>query len=291
MITVALQGGLGNQLFQWALGRAFEHRGHQVQYDTALFDGDPGRRYMLDQLGLDLKLSHHGGKGHIIQEGSMRHKPGLLQSVRVGEDATLIGYFQCEKYFAEIADSIRRELDQMSVESSMATLSVGHEISLIEGENSCFVHVRRTDNLRPAGITVHGLLCHEGYQYYERAMNWVRERVPGVHFFVFSDDAKWCEQEFVGPDITVVSHNAPSFTVDSGHDIHFKAGGREVEDLWLMSLCRHAIIANSTFSWWGAWLCDAVPNRIVIAPEPWFNSKDLDSADIIPERWLKIGIK
>lgn len=302
VITIPLMGGLGNQLFEWALGQAFAHRGNEVQYDTALFDGDPGRRYMLDQLGLDLKLSHHGGSGQIIQEGSMRYKPGLLdmfspsfvrtdvdgKQISLKDDATLIGYWQCEKYFAELDDCIRDMLDDP--EATEQTHDVAATILDIE-EHSCFVHVRRTDNLRPAGITVHGLLCHEGYQYYERSMNWMRDRVPGVHFFVFSDDAEWCRKNFVAPDITVVHHNAPSFTVDAGHDIHWKAGGREVEDLWLMSLCRHAIIANSSFSWWGAWLGDAAPNRLVIAPEPWFAAKNLDSADICPERWMKIGIK
>lgn len=283
MLTIALQGGLGNQIFQWALGKSFENRGHEVQYDTGMFEGDPGRRYMLDQLGLNLKLSHRGGTGQIIQEGSMRYKPWLLD---MKGDATLIGYWQCEKYFAEIALPIRMAL---SPYCSDETLMVGTKISRYI-YNSCFVHIRRSDNLRPAGITVHGLLNAPGCTYYKDAMNSVRERVPGVHFFMFSDDPQWCEENMAAPDVTIVGHNSPSFTVDEKHEIHFKAGGREVEDLYLMPLCHHAIIANSTFSYWGAWLGDAQPNRIVIAPEHWFNSLDLDATDIIPERWEKMVV-
>lgn len=295
MITVALMGGLGNQIFQWALGKAFEHRGHDVQYDTALFDGDPGRRYMLDQLGLDLKLSHHGGTGQIMQEGSMRYKPGLLDSLTwpniskdASADATLIGYWQCEKYFEDIPQTIRSfscaNLSRQSWDMQEAIRSYG--------DRSCFVHVRRSDNLRPAGLTVHGLICEAGKTYYQRTMNCMRDRFgSSIHFFMFSDDPQWCRDNFNLPDVTVVGHNAPSFTVDDRHEIHFKAGGREVEDLWLMRLCRHAIIANSSFSWWGAWLGDTARDRIVLAPEPWFNSRDLDSTDIIPERWMKIAIR
>lgn len=298
-LTLCLQGGCGNQLFIWALGRELEARGNRVQYDTALFDGDPGRRYMLDQLGLKLNLTYKKGSGLVIQEGSMRFKQRILE---IKGDATLIGYWQCEKYFAEVADTIRSEIlhNPWNESISLRSHEIAESIRPLSGEaNSCFVHIRRSDNLRKAGMEVHGLLTEPGCLYYERAMDAMREQVPGVHFFVFSDDPEWCKAAFCGDsgwyDTTVVSHNAPSFTVDERHDIHYRAGGREVEDLWLMSLCHHAIIANSSFSWWGAWLNPAeneVPyKRIVMAPERWFNSTALDSQDIIPDRWQKVPIR
>lgn len=288
MLTIVLQGGLCNTMFQWALGQAFEARGHTVQYDTARLDHDPGRRYMLDQLGLKLKLSSGAQTGRLVQEGSMRYNPNIFE---VEDPSTLIGYWQCEKYFADIAARIRKSLwapTHVAPKLSDQSVSVGNEI--MNCGTSCFVHVRRSDNLRPAGVAVHGLLSDSFY--YLRAMTEMRTCVPDAHFFLFSDDPEWCHEHFsMCHGLMVVGHNAPSFTVDAKHDIHWKPGGREVEDLWLMSLCRHAVIGNSSFSWWSAWLGDTQSDRIVLCPDRWFNSTQLDATDICPQRWRRIPIR
>src|SRR5208282_6684744 len=112
----------------------------------------------------------------------------------------------------------------------------------------------------------------------DRAIDHIRSHSEGVKFFVFSDDPEWCKANF--PEFLTIDHNKAG---------NGTAPGKEHEDLWLMSLCRHAIIANSSFSWWGAWLGDDQPNRVVIGPERWFVTPNLETKDIIPERWLKYG--
>jgi hypothetical protein len=117
------------------------------------------------------------------------------------------------------------------------------------------------------------------FYWYAEAMLYIAERVRNVRFFVFSDDPQFCKTAF--PECRVVDHNKPG-SGESGP-------GKEHEDLYLMALCDHAIIPNSSFGWWGAYLGDANgKDRIVIAPKVWFRKEGLRSEDIIPERWVKI---
>jgi hypothetical protein len=286
MVTLRLLGGLGNQLFIYALGRALEHRGQQVRFDTTLLDNQTERVYLLDRLGIELNLCK-GTLGDTIVEGGLRFKPWILD---VAEDHTLEGYWQSEKYLLEVQDQIRREMFKppwmASEESNAVALKIGrHNLT------SCFIHVRRTDNLRPAGLAIHGLTSAENALYYQRAILLMREKVPGVKFFAFSDDPDWIHKAFMRtPDVTVVDCNPMSGTYENGVLLKNDQGS-EAEDLWLMSLCRHGITANSSFSWWAAWLNQNQNERVVIAPDPWFASKELDSTDIVPDRWTKVAVQ
>jgi hypothetical protein len=285
MITIRLCGGLGNQLFQWALGVALESRGNQVQFDTTLLDQDRGRRYLLGDLGLKLNLTKENAPV-TVQEKSLRFDPAILE---LKGDQVLNGYWQSEKYFASVGDHIRRTLFRKTV-LSRKTLELAQQIKELR-ERSCFVHVRRSDNLRPTSTMYHGLTNPNDSLYYGRSLAAVLKKSPDSQFFLFSDDAEWCAAKFKSDLVTVVSHNAPSFTVNENHDLTKTDAGREVEDLWLMSLCQHGIIANSTFSWWGAFLNSSKEPRTVIAPDPWFSAGDLDAADIIPDRWTKVSTR
>jgi Glycosyl transferase family 11 len=282
LITIRLMGGLGNQLFGWALGVAFEARNQQVRYDTSLLEADPARRYLLGDLGLSLNLTTAGFPPTFV-EGSLRYDPKILD---MKGDHVLQGYWQSEKYFEHEAGRIRRILfakTKFSPETMQVAMKIMRHIP-----NTCFVHVRRTDNLRPTSTIYHGLTS--GGAYYEQAIPIIEQRFLGVRLFVFSDDPQWPLRYWkMRTNMTVVSHNATSFTEDETHNLHKNDTGREVEDLWLMSLCRHAILSNSTFAWWGAWLRDR-DERIVIAPDPWFSGQhNLDSTDILPDRWLKVS--
>lgn len=285
MITLRLCGGLGNQLFQLALGIAFSSRGRNVKYDLTLLDADCGRRYLLGDFGFELNAVREDAPV-TYQEQSLRFDPSVLEL----KEGVLNGYFQSEKYFQPHELYIHGTIFNRT-RFSPETLAVAQKIKEA-GENSCFVHVRRSDNLRANSMLYHGLTDAANAVYYGRALKMLLERLPVVQFFMFSDDAKWCAQNFCETkSLTIVTHNAPSFSVDETHNLHKNDSGREVEDLWLMSLCRHAIIANSTFSYWGAWLnqFENIQPRIVIAPDPWFSGGDLDATDIIPERWTKVG--
>lgn len=285
MITIRLCGGAGNQLFQWAFGRSLQAHGQEVQWDRGPLDDDSRRKYLLDKLGLDLPLVSHVKTGPLIREETLRFQPGFLD---LTGNATLEGYFQSECYFSDIRHAI--VLDVFTdMGWSKPTMEMTRKIIAHEG-HSCFVHVRRSDNLSKRGISFHGLTTS---LYYERAIAIIRARAPGTHFFVFSDDPAWCKEHFREDSMTVVEINPPSFTVDADHELIRNDSGSECEDLWLMSLCQHAIIANSSFSWWGAYLnChEKHRERIVIAPEPWFASLEADSTDIVPKRWMRMPIK
>jgi hypothetical protein len=288
MITIKISGGLGNQLFQWALGRSIsECRQRPVRYvcyDISSFNDDPQRCYLLDRLGL--KLSLHGATGKVIMEQGLRYQPEILQFDNAN-DYVLHGYWQCEKYFSAIQDVIRSEVFH-GMEISAASHRIASEI---QRRTSAFLHVRRTDNTHPAHTAVHGLL---GLDYYGRAAQILRARVPDVHFFIFSDEPEWAKEHMRDLDMTVVDCNPVSGTLKPDGELQKGTIGRENEDLWLMSLCQHGIVANSTFSWWGAWLNPAEKNgkRVVIAPQQdgWFQTgmTRLDSTDIIPDRWSRI---
>ena len=290
MIHIRLKGGLGNQLFQWAMGRAIEARGEQVEYDRSVIDVVRDRRYLLGDFGLELPIA----KQHLptmVNERSMRYQPEFLDM----REVTLDGYWQTEKYFLPIADQLRADL---FAKMQFCPQTWDMALKIRETPNSCFLHVRRTDNLRSTSTLYHGLTDAVNAQYYVKAVKAVLDCYPDAHFFVFSDDPKWCEANFRNPHCTVVSHNLPSFIEGADHNLTKNTTGREVEDLYLMSLCRHAIIANSTFSLWGAWLNhhEGIADRVVTAPDPWFGQErfmeheanDLDSTDILPERWLKV---
>jgi len=152
-----------------------------------------------------------------------------------------------------------------------ATIENLEMLRRIESENAVCIHVRRGDYIsNPETERVHGACSID---YYRSALVALRERTDHPRFFVFSDDPGWARAEFGSEgSITVVEIN--------GAD-------RNYEDLRLMSSCRHHVIANSTFSWWGAWL-GAHAGQVVVAPKTWFASGDRDSRDICPASWLRV---
>jgi hypothetical protein len=179
----------------------------------------------------------------------------------------LKGYWQSPKYFASVESYIRQDI---VVKEPLA--GVNFEIAeRIVDSQSVSLHVRRGDYAtNPVTQNYHGT-C--GPEYYESAQRALLEQLGSIELFVFSDDPDWVEHNlrFLAP-ATMMQHNGPS---------------RDYEDLRLLSLCRHHIIANSTFSWWGAWLC-ANPTKSVIAPKNWFRGAGLSANDLLPNSWIRI---
>jgi hypothetical protein len=266
-------GGLGNQLFQYALGRSLEQN-DSVQFSTKHFENDPARFYMLDQAGLDLPLVNRSDTP-TIREGNMRFNPSILDT----KNASLLGYWQCEKYFLRVKDRIKKELFSDPFGAHPGTAKLFFEIK--KRASPAFLHIRRSDTLSKRSIIFHGLI---GLDYYNAAANYIRERVPGVHFYVFSDDPEWAHANMTSEDMTVVDCNPMSGEVQPDFEVRKSTGGREAEDLFLMSLCRHGVISNSSFSWWGAWLGEQ-PDSVVVRPAKWFLTDQVDSTDICPDRW------
>jgi len=292
VVIVHLMGGLGNQLFQYAAARQIAHRLHTtLKLDVTSFASDPLRTYSLHPFRIHeqfaspkelaairrpyesrlawymLRLSqvfHLPYGWTVLQENHFR--PFDPRLMKVSGNVYLKGYWQSEKYFADIRDIIRREFT-LKHEPDPVNRDMAELIGSVE---SVSIHVRRGDYvLNPDTHRIHGV-C--GLSYYQTCIDYIAERVDRPHFFVFSDDAAWAQENLrLAHPVTFVTHNnaAPH------------------EDLRLMSLCRHHIIANSSFSWWGAWL-NPNPAKIVLAPQRWFRQPGMDERDLLPKNWVRV---
>ncbi|HEY7533898.1 MAG TPA: alpha-1,2-fucosyltransferase, partial [Nitrospiraceae bacterium] len=199
----------------------------------------------------------------VISERSFGFDPAVLDC---RTPCYLKGYWQSPKYFAAIEPKIRREL-------TVSTPLKGQNEELAErirASIACSIHVRRGDYVTSSPTNKYHGSCSG--EYYYAAERFLQRHVNQLRLFVFSDDPEWARRNlrFASPAV-VVDHNH-----DQGH-----------EDLRLMTMCRHHVIANSTFSWWGAWLCDH-PEKIVIAPQKWFGEAGHSTEDLIPKNWARV---
>jgi hypothetical protein len=179
----------------------------------------------------------------------------------------LVGYWQSERYFRDIADRIRADFTLRQPLSG----ANAERLDLARSDRSVGLHVRRGDFASlDSAAQMHGLCSID---YYRRAIGLVRKRCPECHFLIFSDDPDWARAE--------LPLDSPGVFV-TGND------ERPEQDLALMSACKHHVIANSSFSWWAAWLGNS-PDQIVIAPSPWYASPKLDTRDLAVSRWQYIS--
>ncbi|MFP5223893.1 MAG: alpha-1,2-fucosyltransferase [Acidobacteriota bacterium] len=268
-VLVRLLGGLGNQMFQYAAGRALADRhGVELALDLTAFETYGLRRYELDAFAIRARVAtpedlepYAAPAARTFQEQCFSFNAGLPD---LTPPVRLEGYWQSERYFQDIKDALRadftlrRPLDAPNREM-LARIGDCASVSL---------HVRRGDYVsNPVTNEFHGVL---GLEYYRAAVACVADREPEPHLFVFSDDPQWAQANLdLGHPATFVAHNDP----DHGW-----------LDMRLMSACRHHIIANSSFSWWGAWL-GSRPDGIVAAPRRWFNQGPCDTGDLFPEGW------
>ncbi len=290
MIIVKVIGGLGNQLFQYAFGRSLAHaNGAELKLDTSPFKRYNLHRYSLHHFNIPeniptsrelraargyrpLKslrflspiLSRNPSFRH-VKETDLSFNPDCLH---LSGNLYLEGYWQSEKYFRDIEEIIRMDL---SVKDEIS--GKNREIATrMRTSDSVSIHIRRGDYMNNS-ITngnINFSACSD--EYYRKAIEFIQSEVKQPAFFVFSDDPAWAVEHYSGlRDVEVITHNDAA---------------RNYEDLRLMSTCKHHIIANSSFSWWGAWLNDE-PEKFVIAPDRWFNTAE-KSKDIIPENWHRL---
>jgi len=290
MIVVQLSGGLGNQMFQYALGRCLAGKlGCALKLDLSNYDEYRDRQYELFRyvihatIATSVDLQRCKGYGlagrifmpmlekvvpsvgvHVVREQSARFDKSILL---LKGNIYLIGYWQCERYFADIADTIRGDLT-LTEELDERDANMERQI---RSTNAISLHVRRGDYL--SDKNAEAILGSLATDYYAAAIQYVAVRVEKPHFYVFSDDPDWAMSNlgFEHP-ATFVSHNGP---------------GRGAFDMRLMSACRHNIIANSTFSWWAAWL-NGNPEKLVVAPGRWYRDASRDASDIVPVGWVTI---
>lgn len=289
-IVMRLQGGLGNQMFQYALGRKLSllHEA-SLLLDLAFFELPSGRHtsraFELGAFVLSyqraseaqIRIAQHGGSElrawlssihPRLARDRIRRESGFTFDRTVfnlDSEAYLDGYWQSEKYFSDIADVIRADF-QFREPLSGSNAQIAEQIT---DTVSVSVHVRRGDYISQAAASAHFVSL--GIDYFEGAIGYILEALPDASFFVFSDDPEWAKKNIrTSAPLYFVTHNA---------------GHRDFEDLRLMSMCKHHIIANSSFSWWGAWLNEDKTKR-VIAPSRWFTDPGMDTKDLTPASWM-----
>ncbi|ATG45006.1 hypothetical protein PhaeoP18_03093 [Phaeobacter piscinae] len=285
MIITRLHGRLGNQMFQYAAGRALADRlGVSVALDsrgaelrgegvlTRVFELDLATPDILPPLrqraplgyALWRSLGQHLGAGpKLRREAGLGFNPGF---VNWGDSSYLHGYWQSERYFAQSAERIRRDFTfpEYSNQQNAEMAARIHET------NSISLHVRRGDYLT---LAAH-VLCDQAY--YEAALAKVLDGLEGhPTVYVFSDDPQWAKENLPLPCDKLV--------------VDFNGADTDYEDMRLMSLCKHNIIGNSSFSWWAAWL-NQTPDRRVAGPAKWFGDPKLNNPDILPPDWLRISV-
>jgi hypothetical protein len=287
MIEASLNGRLGNQLFQYAAARSLAlDRGTQVVLDVSRYTRlrDPLATQAVRALrffNLDAAYSRAGEDlRHALQSLHLRERRAEYRERgwsydpelhAQGSATRLLGYFQSPRYWRGHEASIRADLQPARLPRGDAFERVR---SAMEASVSVALHVRRGDYL----TTERELHQVCGDEYYDRALAFVHERVRGAKLYVFSDDPAWCRSRFATRD--------PSATIVDLAAARAQPG----LDLYLMSRCKHHIISNSTYSWWGAWLA-AAPGQIVCTPSRWFNDEAMSAAamrDTVPEAWQRI---
>ena len=284
-VVVRLLGGLGNQMFQYAAARAVAHHsGAQVLLDLRAFESYNLRKPELHRWRIeaseasnrDLRPYPAGAlrlSGRFRRLGALTRcyfEPSLaFHGVLFSRKAPLHlnGYFQSEKYFSQIRPLLLKEFmpaRPMSVENRR----ISEEAA---ATNSVSMHMRRGDYLSDArNLAVHGA-CDAGY--YKRAIDTLLSTTGNATYFLFSDDMDWVRRNITVP----------------GRAIYVEGNQADPEmDIHLMSVCRHNICANSSFSWWGAWL-NSNENKTVIAPVRWFATDRHDAADLVPPQWIRLG--
>jgi hypothetical protein len=296
MIRIILLGRTGNLLFQYALGRVLaERHGVSLVMDASWYNPE-GWSEVSHFLKLPLNariIRPISPASRALRNLTGKHfweylpVPFLRESptdqsfsqdlLDAPSDSVLFGYFQTPLYFGGMEDRLRGEMRDLIATGGGAACSTRHGSGEIAHASAVAVHVRRGDYLRHPHLQV----CGEGY--YRRAMARLRSDLPGARFFVFSDDPAWCLGRFKAEDTQVIGEANPN----------------PLCDLHLMSLASHHIIANSSYSWWAAWL-GRKPGQRVIMPGRWYadrsiiapiHEKRLPHWDTIPmdEDWSSAG--
>lgn len=263
MIIVELCGGLGNQMFGYAAGRAISKR---LNTNLVLnpFRINPRkvfvrREYSLYHFNIQEKIMARFSPLPYIMpsyaEPNFHYNPRIN---KIGDDTYLTGYFQSEKYFKSIEGIIRKEF----------TLKNPIECRPPSCCEMVSIHIRRGDYAEnPEAFKVHGVLPLE---YYYKAMDVIANKADNLVFNIFAEDINWVKENFKIPYPHI-----------------FISQGKDYQDIIRMANCQHHIIANSSFSWWGAWLCRN-EDKIVVAPKKWFVDERMNTKDLIPEGWVRV---
>jgi len=291
MVIIQVAGGLGNQLQQYALYRKFVSLGTPARLDVSWFD-EISQNSIKARRNLELdffeKLEYQictpeereklvGSDGlsgklrrkllpftvSIFHESEIYH-PEILTFT----EKYLYGYFACEKYYADILPKLREEITFKPSDNPLNPIYA----SKMRKPNTVAVHIRRGDYLHPENQTLFGNICTDDY--YKAAIDYISQRCPGAHFFLFSDDRDYIRKKYAD---------------DRFSHIEFNFCDDNIYDMYLMSQCNHIICANSTFSFWGARL-NKNPDKIMIRPARHKNTQPINPVTLLPlwQGWVLI---
>lgn len=286
MVIIEITGGLGNQMFQYALYRKFCSLGKNTRLDTSLYQlKKTNRKFELDIFSVPYKkatkteitqlrgFSYYDNLGDKLKNKIFKkEKREYIEDLDAGcqlkilemDNVYLSGYWQCEDYFKDIkAEIVKAFTFPVSINENLKKI-----LEFISNTNSVSMHIRRSDYLEKENKKIYGNICN--MQYYKKAIMYINEYVDKPIFYIFSDDKKWVKENFKEENMKVID---------------FDWEGKNYIDMYLMSQCKHNIIANSSFSWWAAWL-NKNKNKIVISPACWFNNHKV--ADVICDSFIKI---
>ena len=292
MVTTVIKGGLGNQLFQFASAYALSQRiGQSLSLDISFYSKQSLRSYKLDKLSLpdDVSISPNNSlsilffKNRLINRFIRRSRRFNLSKIKFNRDTTYLvelagryvplffeindknifmnGYYQSEDYFKEYRNTILKFYTP-SYPLDDEFVSV---LKDIQNCNSVAIHVRHGDFMKIKNSSFHYILDEH---YYTKAISYIQHKTNNPSFFVFSDDIEWVKEHNLGIDnFKIISLHTPNADID---------------EMMLMKSCNHIIAANSTFSWWAAWLNNH-NNAIRITP-----NKPYGQDRLIPKTWIRI---
>lgn len=281
MVIVKIIGGLGNQLFCFALCEKLLSLGKEVKIEKKYYDIEDmsiglkfssiGNKY---KVASDKEINRYASVGHSYSSRLMRYVHRIMgtqikekepyrfdDKILEVDNVYIEGYWQTEKYFSDIRSNILEVfsfpefVDRDNIEAALK----------IKNENAVSVHVRRGDYIGKHKKRFGGIADEK---YLKCAINYIGENVKNPVYYVFSNDFMWTKKFFKGSNYRFVDWNQ-----------------NPADDMHLMTLCKHNIVANSSFSWWGAWL-NKNSSKIVVAPQKWVN--DYPAPDIVPADWIRI---
>lgn len=289
MVISKITSGLGNQLFQYALGRHLALQSNtslwfDLRYFHQEYATDTPRKFKLDRFNvcyhlLDASPWLYASKATgLLPQRSLRPLIDTRHEAHFHFDPSVIrqaapftilwGFWQSEKYFADSAPQIRKEL---TFNRPLSETFRTYQRQILQADIPISVHIRRGDYVtHPEFSQSFGFV---GLDYYQKALIHLKNLFPSATLFFFSDDPAWVQAN-------IATDQKHVFLQSTGADA-------DVDDLQLMSICHHHVIANSSFSWWGAWL-NPQPDKVVIAPQRWFANKPWNTKDLLPPGWLRL---
>lgn len=285
MRIVELRGGIGNQMFDYAFAVALSqrtgrkvHLGLRETTDSGAHNGFELERVFgikfgkIDRL-LTYLIQYRKFKKHFvklcIEKAYYEYDPTVFAFRSSQPIKHFMGYWQNEEYFASVKDIIRHNFSFDQRRFSRRTNEVADQLATLD--NSVSLHIRRGDYYsNPEAYALHGDICST--EYYRAAIDLVQSKVADAKFYIFSDEPEWVKENFK--------------MLSSATYIDWNLGLDAWQDMALMSRCAHHIIANSSFSWWGAWLAAPQPDKIIIAPSQWLRATTSNA--VVPPNWTMI---